>query len=585
MKKSYKIFALFLVLATVIFSCNEEEMTYIDPMIDGVCGTVEKSVNELATGNWSDALVGFRTQRIKLLGIRTLLENDGYTGEEYALKDPAQAEQRVAEAIALVEMKLDSVWDAEIADKFADIDQNSPGVSNFGTVEYASASNDIDAIYAWLYEDTEDATEVEYISNDISGLTNDFALLKELSDMLESEVTEYITSTRARFATMQQQYANLALVVESSGYFSKAQKDLYASLKGPIDEMEPVVNGQITLGTNNELDVIDRDLSALVYFVDNNYTSPAQRPVVWGEISSITELRWLSEEATVDEVNGNWLLTADIDAAETVRWNQGAADGHEGFKPILHECAINFDGGFHIISHLYMVCNTGGVKPGIFTFIQGGSVKNLGLYNMTLSSDNGQGSMIVGQFNQGSISKVWVTGEKTKHGGQSGTLLGRVEQGCSINDCFTVADLSGDAAPWSALFIGLPIGDVSMHNCYMLNTASSGSWSFAWAAFMGYPVGVKLNASGIFWDSAVSGSRDLVCLQQGANYSDETEMKLEDDGIVTDLPSAEWSDLSMFKGFSSDVWEIKTVTEIDEFPRPYLKGFNYDAIKDFIVPE
>ena len=566
MKKSYKIFTLFFALATLIFSCNEEEMAYIDPMIDGMCTNSENVVKDLIESEvWNEALVGFRTQRIKLLGIRTLIENDGYTGEEYALEDPAQAKQRVAEAIALVEMKLDSVWDAEIADKFADIDQDSPGVSNFGTVEYASASNDIDAIYAWLYEDTEDATEVEYISNDISGLTEDFALLKGLSDMLESEVTEYITSTRARFATMQQQYANLASQVESSGYFSKAQKDLYASLKDPIDEMEPVVNGQITLGTNNELDVIDRDLSALVYFVDNNYTSPAQAPLVYGEISSITELRWLSEQATENDLSKDWVITTDIDAAETHRWN-----GNAGYYSIP-KLTGSIDGQFHIISGLKLA-----IGENYTAFVANlnapGEIKNIGFVNASGSTPNqNHGAIVAGYVRGGKLSKCFAHGAFGVKG-QSGGLIGRPD-GATIENCFINVRLWYTGANQIGGLFGVGIANVTCNNVYSVGLLDNIGASHKGALIGNWGDAIeKLVLSGLYYD--YSTTKVLGCVQVSA-----VEEQL------TDLSTDKWNDLANFPEFSSDDWEIKTVTEIDVNARPYLKGFNYDGIKDMIVPE
>lgn len=63
--------------------------------------------------------------------------------------------------------------------------------------------------------------------------------------------------------------------------------------------------------------MINRDLNALVYFVENNYYSLPRQPRAYGEISSITELRWFSEVTTTEDYNINQVLKADIDAAET----------------------------------------------------------------------------------------------------------------------------------------------------------------------------------------------------------------------------------------------------------------------------
>lgn len=586
MKKAYKIIVLFLVFATVILSCNKEEKIYIDPMIDGVCSTVEESLSELAAGNWSGALVGFRTQRIKLLGMKELIETDGYTRDGYTLENSTEAAQRVAEALALAEFKLDSVWSANILSEYNAIDENSAGVSNFGASAYANTGVEIGSVYSWLMEENEEVSETKFIPNELDALQASVAVLTGLAALNENEVIEYVNNLKVKFEEMKQQYADLASEVSSSPYFSKGQKDLYTSLQAPLDAMETTINVQITLSTREELDAIDRDLYPLVYFVNNNYTSPAQRPLVWGKISSITELRWMSEVATKEELTGDWAITADIDAAETARWNQDAADGLKGFrainKPLVN---FNLDGQFHIISGLTMIHSVGGLKTGMFTDITNGSIKNLGLYNVSVfnvTTGSGQGGILAGWL-RGSISKVWIHGKQDVLRTQSGALVGRCTN-TAITDCFTNVDIKApNAARWTSTFIGIPDGTLSLTNCYNANTTDrTDSWLAVW---FGYPAGINVtSASGLYYDSQTQGSTKLVTLEQGSSYSESTVVKLEDTGVVTDLPSAQWGTLSNFGGFSSDVWEIKTISEIDALPRPYLKGFNYQGLENMITP-
>ena len=88
-----------------------------------------------------------------------------------------------------------------------------------------------------------------------------------------------------------------------------------------------------------------------------------------------------------------------------------------------------------------------------------------------------------------------------------------------------------------------------------------------------------MTASGIYYDSEAVGTTVL----DNGGYNAGTPVTLSDAGVVTDLPTSDWGNLSNFSGWSADTWEIRTETQFDPNPRPYLKGFNYDGISDFIA--
>jgi hypothetical protein len=97
----------------------------------------------------------------------------------------------------------------------------------------------------------------------------------------------------------------------------------------------------------------------------------------------------------------------------------------------------------------------------------------------------------------------------------------------------------------------------------------------------GHGVAVSLTAANIYYDSESVGT---TVLDRGDALYGDTPVKLSDNGVVTDLPTDQWDDLGNFTGFSSDIWEIRTVPQIDPNPRPYLKGFDYDVLEDFLTP-
>lgn len=576
MKIKYKYFQLFLLLAMLIGSCKKDELQSVDPMINGINIQALKTAEGFNSGAWNSALIGLRDQRIKLVGVKKLIAEGKYSGDKYALKDPALATKNANETLVIIDFKIDSLWSKYIKNDFDALNPNSAGISNFGLTAYNAVKDKFTGIYAWLNAESNDPGTAAYVPNDFVQFQSEIAVLTGLNALNETEVLAYVNDLKAQFASMKQQYADLASLVASSPYFSKAQKAIYTKLNQPMIEMETTINTKLDLSTKGQLDAINRDLSALVYFVANNYTSPAQKPIVFGEISSITELRWFSEVATDNERTGNWILTTDIDAAETKRWNPSSIA--PGFKNI-DKFNGTFDGKNHIIWGLYMTNSQGGNnRPGFFNNITG-TIKNLGLVKLfirSVSGANGQGGSLFGFMTNGTATNCFVTGVNQRNN-QSGGFAGRTGGTVTIEDCFSAVNTpngTGDVSN-SSSFLGLPTGSLILKNCYTIGANPT-------RVFFGFPSGLNLMvASGLFFDPQTVGATTLDF--NNNNYAGNTVTRLIDAG-VTALPTAQWNNLSNFPGLVSTKWEIKTVTEIDANPRPYLKGFNYDALRDFIQP-
>ncbi len=581
--KIIKQLTLFTFLVVALVNCSEEDIRYIDDMVFGVAANTESEIETINEGSWNSALIGFKEKRLKLLGMMDMILNDGYSGDKYKLENPTNTAQRVEESLQMVEFKMDSVWNANIKGVFDAVNKNSAGIQAFGLKTYNVKSELLASYYDWLFADSEDPS-LEVTSNDLKVLQSDIEILASLAALDDDEVNQFVADIKAQYAEMKAEYADLENEVNTSPYFSKAQKALYVSLEQPLIDMETTLNENLSLDVKADLDALDRDLYSLVYFVNNNYTSPAQAPVVYGQISSITELRWLSEVAVEDDLNRDWVLTADIDAAETARWNQEDSDGRFGFRPITTTTSINFDGQFHIISGLHM-SKVGGAedenRSGMFAKLVNGSIRNLGLINLRMTKSPGagggnQGGTLVGWISgSGGVTKCFVEGTFVGVGSQTGGFIGRPQSMTGeISDCFSVVDTYEPENVYTSSFIGLPVAVVNMFNCYNLGFTTN-------KAIFGHGSGVTLNASGIFYDSQVVGTTEL---DRGGNlYTAATVVTLSDPGVTTDLPTASWGDLANFSGFSADTWEIRTEPQFDPNPRPYLKGFNYEAITDFIA--
>lgn len=580
MKKLLRQLSLLMLMAVITYSCAEEEVRHLDPMVEGLTNLADIDIDAINnSGSWSGSLVGFRGQRLKLLTMQKLIANGGYTGENYNLSNPAQLAEGVAEVLLEVNTKMDSVFKVNIQDKYDGINENSAGIVNFGSKQYIAMGIEISTAFAWLKEETKG--DDSYSTNDFATIQQDIEVLIDLNALNEQEVLDFVAELNSRYDGIVQAYADVEAEVNSAPEFSKAQKDLYAALGSRIDELGVTLEEDLSLATKDVLDIVDRDLTGLTYFVENNYTSPAQEPLVFGEISSITELRWFSEEATVDDWNNNWVLTADIDAAETARWNLDAENGQVGFIPINEETSINFDGQFHIISGLHM-SKIGGAgdseRSGMFSKIVNGSINNLGLINVRMTKGVGagngnQGGTLVGFFSgSGNITKCFAEGSFVGPGSQGGGFIGRPQvMAGEISDCFAVVATTESINPFSSSFIGLPVAGVRVFNCYNLGFTDR-------KAIFGHGAGLNLDAANLYYDSEFVGSTEL---DRGGNlYVAESLVTAAD--VTTDLATADWADLANFKGFSADIWEIRTETQFDPNPRPYLKGFNYDAIDDFI---
>ncbi|RXJ77556.1 filamentous hemagglutinin [Arcobacter sp. F155] len=113
-------------------------------------------------------------------------------------------------------------------------------------------------------------------------------------------------------------------------------------------------------------------------------------------INNIHQLQWMNTA-----LNGKYELGSNIDASDTINWNNGAgwnpiainSDGFSGFNGI-------FNGNNHTISNLYI--NTPNAKwTGLFAFVSNGTIKNLVLDNFNITGDFFTGSLI-GQANPNS---------------------------------------------------------------------------------------------------------------------------------------------------------------------------------------
>jgi hypothetical protein len=209
-----------------------------------------------------------------------------------------------------------------------------------------------------------------------------------------------------------------------------------------------------------------------------------QRPFL---ISSEADLARLAEIVNNRDLRGDYLaahyrLTRSLDL-DVYPWNAGA-----GWIPIgnsvLNWFRGTFDGGGHVISNMTMnpVGFSAGMGLGLFGDVRGGTIRNLGLENVSINS---QGSDIGGVagvlYDGGLIENVFVTGVIHTSRQGAGGIAGRLDSAGSIRNVWTTAEVyaSGGIAGGIAgtLSRGWYFGNIStVQNSAALNVSVNCGW-------------------------------------------------------------------------------------------------------------
>nr|HPO11933.1 hypothetical protein [Candidatus Hydrogenedentota bacterium] len=152
-------------------------------------------------------------------------------------------------------------------------------------------------------------------------------------------------------------------------------------------------------------------------------------------ITSIEDLQKIGNDPAYP-LDGGYILTQDVDAAETAGWNGGA-----GFNPIGKDTLPftgTFNGQAHIIYNL-MIDLRGKIDVGLFSYVSSeGRVENLGLVNGSIVGSSDVGGL-VGE-NNGSIERCFTSCTvfgSFRAGGLIGMNSGNVEQ------CYATSAVSG----------------------------------------------------------------------------------------------------------------------------------------------
>ncbi|HUI30209.1 MAG TPA: GLUG motif-containing protein [Candidatus Acidoferrales bacterium] len=154
------------------------------------------------------------------------------------------------------------------------------------------------------------------------------------------------------------------------------------------------------------------------------------------QIDSLANLYWITQNS------GSWdsyfRQTSNIDASSSSGWDSG-----QGFSTIGNSVTLfggTYDGDGHTISGLY-ISRSGTSGIGMFGFVQGATIKNLGLAGENITGANYVGSLVGYTHNSTEISNSHSAGI-VNGDGYAGGLVGYNENS-TVSESYSTASVSG----------------------------------------------------------------------------------------------------------------------------------------------
>ncbi len=177
-------------------------------------------------------------------------------------------------------------------------------------------------------------------------------------------------------------------------------------------------------------------------------------------IETLDNLLWLSTTEAVWDSIYYFLQTEDIDASDTQNWNDG-----KGFEPIGyfsiqtydHPFQGNYNGDHNIIEGLFIDTPTRNYV-GLFGFIEGATISDLGLTNVEITGSDCVGGLVGNQSYYSHITNCYVTGNVSGINNIGG-LTGRNLFNTQVTNSYAACDIEGE----------LEVGGLFGRNIYSAN--------------------------------------------------------------------------------------------------------------------
>ena len=152
-----------------------------------------------------------------------------------------------------------------------------------------------------------------------------------------------------------------------------------------------------------------------------------QNPYVITDVYQLQEMQ--------DDLDAYYVLGNDINASDTVSWNDGT-----GFEPVGPTSPFTgtLDGNGYLIDGLY-INRIENNRQGLFGLLWGAAVKNVILTNANVTGDNYIGTLAGQAVYESLITRCWATGSVALKPGsgdsKSGGLIGIASTGSRIDQC------------------------------------------------------------------------------------------------------------------------------------------------------
>ncbi len=265
-------------------------------------------------------------------------------------------------------------------------------------------------------------------------------------------------------------------------------------------------------------------------------------------IESLADLLWIALEVNGgNTLSGKYFSqTADIDASETITWNEGKGWESIGFD-WNNSFRGNYNGNGHTIDGLYI--NRPDVNiQGLFGSAVDASISGIGLTGVDITGNDYVGGL-AGYLNNSKISNCSVTGS-VEGNDYVGGLAGYLASSSEVNYCYASAGVEGR---W---YVGGLVGyswESSVGNSYSTGTVSGSS---SLGGLVGYLGSSSINNS--YSTGTVSGSSSLGGLVGQQNLA---------------TVSFSFWDTETSNQDNSDGGEGKTTAEMKDFATFILAGW------------
>ena len=233
-------------------------------------------------------------------------------------------------------------------------------------------------------------------------------------------------------------FNNVLWDVESSGFYAPIGFNEGIVIGSPIgitsvERADESTFSNLGWGFNNNNRGIE---DTWVYLGDEDgQLTPVLQSALSYNIAEAEQLRYV----TLD-MQGDYVLTRDIDASDTEYWNSGA-----GFNPIGNDSTKftgQLDGRGFAVRDLF-INRSSTENVGMFGYIQNATIKNIGLIGGTIVGGNYTGGL-VGQADV--FSLITSAYNKGNVNGRNfvGGLAGLIDSGSTIENSYATDDVTGE---------------------------------------------------------------------------------------------------------------------------------------------